>query len=222
MSPSTVVVRLGEQSLVPLARGGFRLYVYKAVRSSLTGGFPVPWASTGQYSTNTSIEWTEQQYAYATTAPPGSGPPPPGGVDAKPVRAGQTLDVGPNAVTSVDPSQGYAGTIAVRNTTTTPFTCGLAQSVSLASGIAPVCAFPLYGKHIDLITPLPAVALLFATLPVPLPTHTAAALGPAVLIDPAQTPVELAYDINKGWTWTAPGIRDLSPADFATALIRPL
>lgn len=219
MSGPAVLVRIGEQTLGRLGQGGFRLYAYKAVRSSLAGGSPVPWASTGQFSTTTAIEWTEQQYAYASTAPPGSGPPAPGGVDARAIRTGQTLDVGANAVTSVDPAQGYAGTIAVRNTTTTPFTCGLAQSVSLAPGIAPVCAFPLYGRHIDLITPVPAVALLFATLPVPL--RTTAAFGPAVLVEPAGPPVELGYDINQGWTWTAPGVRDLSYEEFGPALIRP-
>jgi hypothetical protein len=218
-SPYKIEIKMTQQTVSELAAGNYKLYLFKAVASSVGGGKPTVWASTSGYSTLTTVSWTESYFGYASTQEISSGVDF-AGSDTKGVNLGQTLDVGPNAVATLDPKRGTAGKISIENMTTTKFTCGLAQPSPTGGNPAPICAFPLYGKGLDLITPIQKVALMFATEPLMTGTVIEQSFGPALLVNLTDSNnASIGYGMNTGWAWTGDTASEISRNGFVPALI---
>ncbi|HKX29368.1 MAG TPA: hypothetical protein VJ302_16850, partial [Blastocatellia bacterium] len=155
----TVTIKMNSATVTALINSGNYLFGFKAVQSSDQAGRPLVWSRTQDFSTTTAVNWTNQYNAYTshTDIEPGALIQV---VFSAPALTGQTLEVvagGTGSVVNSGPT--YA--ISVLNTTTTPFTCGLAEG----SAASPLCAFPLYGNNLQTITPLEKILLLFSTEP---------------------------------------------------------
>jgi hypothetical protein len=219
-SPYGIDVVMPPETVKALATGRYQLFMFKAVQSAVGGGMPTVWSATSRYSALTKINWTEQYYAYASTEEIRNGVNYLGSDTAK-INLGQFLDVSDNALVGVSNGATPQG-ITARNLTTTPFTTGLAQPGPGTTEPAPVCAFPLFGKHQDLMIPLQKVALVFAAAPLQQGMVIESSIGPAVLVDlTLSNSATLQYDINKGWSWSG-NIASHIPADqFVQTLIVP-
>lgn len=216
----TIDIRLGGATADGLRRGGFRLYAYKAVACDQGGGSTLVWASGSRFERTVSLNWREDYRAFATGRP----------ITAescfleettRPVELGEALTVGQGGHLAGADDQGEPGRIVLRNATRRALTCGLAQPSPLGCGPAPVCALPLHGQNVDVITPLQEVALAFSTTPtrvgaVPGPVH-----GPVVLVDLTRGRfAELAYELDGGWSWDGDAASWLPAGSFAEALVR--
>lgn len=191
MSPDTVTA---------LVQGNYNLYAFKAVQATQGGGAPLVWFQLppDDYSTRTQVVWEVQYQAYTSR----SKIIPNGKVTASfstDIDLGQTLNVaagGTGDVTTGGPKQA----VSVNNTTTTQFTCGISQRAGGSTN--PMCAFPLYGQHLDVMAPIEKVLLIFSTTPVNTGTVIEQAYSPGVLIDlTSSNERTVNYDINKGWSW---------------------
>jgi len=157
------------------------------------------------YSTSTHVGWRDGCQAYTSGSPITGGEQVRVGFSAA-IDVGQVLRVLPGGIGLVC-SDGHAGAVAILNTTSTMFTCGISGGTD--SEPAPYCAFPLYGNHLQTLVPLGKILLMFATREVAPGTvvehfYDAArtSFGPGVLIDlTGATQRALTYDINTGWSW---------------------
>jgi len=222
-TPYSISIKMDEATVNGLNSGRFSLYAFKAVSSAVGGGRPTVWASTAKYSTNTTIDWIENYYAYASTKEVQNGVTF-GASDTKQIDLGQTLMVSANAIGTVDPHVGIDGSVCVHNTTSHQFSCGLAQPSPLGAGPSPVCAFPLYGHNTDVITPLQKVALMFASQPLATGSVVEQAFGQCLLVDLTGTTfMNLTYELNSGWGWSGNAATILRSNEFIPALIsRPV
>lgn len=227
----TIVLTLSPGTVRRLAAGGFRLCLLHAVRCDTADGVPLVWATTTAYAPTTTLEWSASPYGYAATGRTADGSP--GGArDMSPVALGQVLDVAANALTSIDPQPGDPRYVTVRGTAPTGpagMACGAAERAPGApdspggpDGPAPYCCFPLYGGAFVLLAPLPRVALAFTALPLDAGTAVRYLPGPAVLADVgAAGRVELAYDIDAGWSWRDPNVSAVPLGGLTRALVVP-
>jgi hypothetical protein len=214
---------LPQDTVQALAAGGYRLCLFKAVTCDLHGGRPLVWAATTAYRTSMTLDWDDGPYGYAATDEPGDGTVVRGS-DQQRTELGGIVDVGGNAVTTADPRPGDPRFVTVLNTTTGPFTCGLAESAPLGGGApAPYCAFPLYGGNLVFLAPLPRVALAFTSLPLAAGEAVRYVVGPTVLVDLDRTagPAALGYDIDRGWSWRGPQTVPVRIGGLTDALIVP-
>ncbi|GAA2395950.1 hypothetical protein GCM10010420_21890 [Streptomyces glaucosporus] len=202
---------------------GFKLFMFKAVESAMGGGRPTVWASTANYSPDTSLNWVEKYYAYASMHAIENGVDFTGS-DHSQIDLGQVLEVEENAVVSVSNQGGTAGAVTIHNRTKTRFSCGLSQPNPLGSTKppTPICAFPLFGSSRDLITPVEKVALVFATSPHNDGTVIESAIGPAVLVDLTGTGhADLSYDADSGWSWAGNVATNIPDDAFVETLVAP-
>ncbi|MCK8679990.1 MULTISPECIES: hypothetical protein [Streptomyces] len=220
-TPYMINVAMSPETVQQLAQGNYKLFMFKAVQSAVGGGAPTVWAATTQYSTSTSVAWTEDYYAYASMEEIQNGVDF-SSSDTEAIDLGQILQVSGQAVGSVVDG-GTPGAVTVQNTVTTPFTCGLAQPNPTGGGLpTPICAFPLYGLNLDLIVPLEKVALVFAAAPYQEGMVIESSIGPAVLADlTLSNNISLGYDINNGWSWTGNQASDIPSDQFIETLIVP-
>lgn len=218
-TPYNISIKMSDKTLEGLDLSKASLYLFKASASSMGGGAPTVWSSTQAFSNDTEINWTESYAAYAAVGEVRNGVTF-NGSSAKNLDLGESLLVAESAITKVS-KVGTPGWITVTNTTTTPFACGLAQPGPADGKVAPICAFPLYGLHSDLIQPIEKVALVFATEAYKQGTVIEGSIGPAVLVDlTGQQSAALTYDINGGWSWapTEP-VSDIASGEFVSALV---
>ena len=204
MSPTTyeIDITMSEDTVTTLFDGAYNLYGFKAVQASQSGGSPLVWftlAKTG-YSATTKLTWSVQYEAYTSH----TSIIPNGQVQASfstQIGLGQTLEVGVAGEGNVK-DVGTAQAISLLNTTSTPFTCGIAQH-SADGNNNPMCAFPLYGRQLDVIAPIEKVLLMFSSMPVNTGTVIEQAYGPGVLVDltgASTNTRQVSYDINAGWS----------------------
>ena len=96
---------------------------------------------------------------------------------------------------------GVAGAVSIHNQTTTPFTSGVSVPPN-ALGTSPICAFPLYGKNIQMLAPVKKLLLWFSTLEIAPGSAVAQAYGPGILVNFADAHTRaIEFDINAGWNW---------------------
>lgn len=219
-SPYAIDIAMSPATVNALANGRYQLFMFKAVQSAVGGGMPTVWSATSRYSALTKVNWTEQYYAYASTQEIRNGVNFLGS-DTAQINLGQYLDVAANALVSVNNGATPQG-ITSRNLTTTPFTTGLAQPGPGSTEPAPICAFPLYGKNMDLMIPRQKVALVFAAAPLEQGMVIESSIGPAVLVDlTLRNSATLEYDVNKGWSWNGNVASDIPADQFVQTLIVP-
>jgi hypothetical protein len=206
-----VTISMSSETVGELAQFGALLYGFKAVQCSDAAGRPLLWYATSDYSMFTEVAWSESYQAYTSSSPITVNKQIFVGFSAS-ISLGQTMNVEANGIGKVVEG-GVAAAISISNVTATPFTCGIAQPNNATSTSLPLCAFPLYGHNLQIITPLAKVLLLFASVAVELGTvieyfteASIAAYTPALLIDLTNAPqnqCSVGYDINTGWSWDA-------------------
>lgn len=199
-TPYEVDISMSQDTVTALTAQGFKLYGFKAVKTTAGGGAPVVWFQTSTFGLTTAVNWTEQYQAYTTNSQAITN----GQItatNAYDIDLKQTLDVtSTTGVGSVDTLNGTANAISILNKTSTPFTCGISQ---LQGGVAtPLCAFPLNGNMLDVIAPIEQVILMFATTAVNTGSVVYQAFSQGVLLNLTSEPkMPCSFDINKGWDW---------------------
>jgi hypothetical protein len=183
-----------------LQSGGYSLYGFKGVQTTLGGGAPLVWIQSQKFSLTTVVSWQEQYQAYTTT----DQIIPNGQITASAaynINLGETLNVTSPTGSGTVVTGGIANAISVNNETTSPLTCGISQAQGSAGTPTPLCAFPLYGGGLDAMAPIELVLLEFATPVVNTGTVITQAFSQAVLIDlTSSSQVAVSFDINTGWS----------------------
>jgi hypothetical protein len=193
-------------TVTKLVGGNYNLYGFKAVQTTQGGGLPLVWFGTDTYSVSTNVSWQALYQAYTSgSAIVANGRIVVGfSVD---IDLGQMLNVvGGGTGTVVE--GGSASAISIRNTTATPFTCGISET--MAGGAKPICAFPLYGNNVDDFTPVQKLLLIFSTNQIKTGTaidyiyssYSLLSYSSGILIDLTGAQQRAVnYDINQGWSW---------------------
>jgi hypothetical protein len=209
-----------------LLNQGSALIAFSAVAGRDDAALPLVWLVKSDFGTLTGIDSQPAYAAYTSATPIAAGcvihP-----IGSIPIDEGQIVNVGVGGACTRT-NGGTAGKIRFANGTTTPYTCGIQQTVD--GKPAPVCAYPLYGLSTQAIAPLPRIALLFTSSLMSVgeacSADTLAAsndLSSIVLIDLSGNPeAGVNFDINRGWSWkqgTAAQI--IHPSTFVSALIQP-
>ncbi|MFT3769744.1 MAG: hypothetical protein QM820_30270 [Minicystis sp.] len=204
-------ITMAQPTVEALALSGDSLYVLKAISASDQAGRPLVWLRTQHYALNTVLRWDEQYAAYTSFTP--IAPHTPISIGASyAIAPGQVLEVQAQGVGTVSDGS-MPGQLAIDNQTTSPFTCGISQPHHVdgdEDASTPVCAFPLYGLHSQVFTPVAKVLLLFATDPIAPGTPVERAFAPGLLIDFSDAAARaVSYDINTGWSadsavWATP------------------
>lgn len=199
MADYQIEIDMSQETVETLDSGNFVLYGFKGVRTTMPGS-PLVWFQSTNFATETYVDWTVQYQTYTSTSSII-----PGGVirasNPYPTDLGDTLEVtGPKGTGAVVQT-GTAGALSIHNQTTTPFTCGISQT-QFTGKSTPMCAFPLYGNHLDVIVPIERVLLMFSSLPVNTGTVIEKAYSQGVLVDlTGGRSRTVSYDINQGWSW---------------------
>lgn len=191
-------ISLSPATVDALKNGGFALYAFKAVKSSVAGAAPLVWFRTTSFLSTTSVDWEEQYQAYISTNEIIAN----GKITASAscnADLGQTAYVTQNG--NITPATGgQDGAISILNQGTQPWTTGISQ---LTNGQAnPMCAIPLYGKNMDVVVPIQKVLLTFASNTVNTGTVVYKAYSESVLVDLTDSQQRsVSFDINNSWSW---------------------
>ncbi len=209
-----IKIVMSSETVGSLNSGGFYLYSFKAVQSTDQAGRPLIWFRTQNYSLNTTIEWSNRYSAYTSFSRIEQNNQIVIGADI-PITPGQTWVIDSNAGTGKVITAGPATAVSIHNTTTQQFTTGLLQPQTNDS--KPLCAFPLFGGFVDVITPIDKVLLIFSTELLEPGTvieslfnltselsrgYMWLSTSPGILIDLTDADLrEVGFDINEGWSW---------------------
>jgi hypothetical protein len=195
-----ITISMSDETVTELLQNGFSLYGLHAVKAA-GNARPVVWYQTKDFALTTGIAWTEGYQAYTSRSqiiPNGR------------IIAMAAYDIHPGLVLTVDSpmgtgevtSGGSPGAISIFNQTISELTCGLAVAQPCGSGFAPVCALPLFGYGMVLISSVPRVFLVFESMRIDPGTVVGQAYGQGILIDLSDAPARsVSYDINRGWSW---------------------
>lgn len=193
-----VTIQLPVATVQALRDSGYALLAFLPVKATAAEGQPVLWLRTTSLAENIQISWSSTYAAYisqseilvnSTIAMQSS----------EPISFGQILQVGQGGSVSVT-NDGPADAMSILNTTTTPYTCGLA--VALGSVTSPIAAFPLYGNSLDAIAPIEKVFLLFESYPAQAGQILERTLAQGLFVDVAGVAARtVSYDINNGWAF---------------------
>lgn len=208
-------ITLSPATVDALKNGGFALYAFKAVKSSVAGAAPLVWFRTTAFLSTTTVKWQEQYKAYISTDEIIANGKIQSSADCN-IDLGQTAYVTQNG--NISPaSEGSAGAISILNQGNQPWTTGISQ---MTNGQAnPMCAIPLYGKNMDVVVPIEKVLLTFASNTVNTGTVVYKAYAESVLVDlTGNQERSISFDINNSWSWgtgtwaqTYPANSDLVP-----------
>ncbi len=217
MANYQVTITMSADTVTKLFNGHYNLYGFKAIQSTQGGGLPLVWFGTDSFAQNIMISWQAQYQAYTSN----SEIIPNGQVlvaFSADINLGQILNVAANGVGTVV-GGGSATAISIKNTTATPFTCGISEFAGSAN---PICALPLYGNNMDDFTPLEKILLMFSTNLMNPGTaieyiydgNSLAAYSPGIFIDLTNDPQRtVSYDINEGWSWDGNAWAQQVPSD---------
>jgi hypothetical protein len=218
-TPYQINITMDQPTVEALTAGGYWLYGFKGVQTSLQGGAPLVWIQSKTYSLDTVVTWKEQYQAYTSKSEI---------KDSRQILASaeynidlqQTLNVTDVSGTGQVVTGGTTNAISITNQTSTQFTCGISQIQNASDKATPLCAFQLYGKQMDVMAPIELVMLEFATSAFNTGTVIYQAFSPGVLINlTTQSTVGVTYDINNGWSASGnPNVSFLPPGTD----IRPL
>ncbi|MEV5721145.1 hypothetical protein AB0L41_45390 [Amycolatopsis mediterranei] len=199
MADYQIEIDMSEETVDALDSGNFVLYGFKGVRTTLAGA-PLVWFQSTNFATNTYVDWTVDYETYTF-----SGAIIPGGVirasNHYPTELGSTLNVTSDKGTGSVVQEGTSGALSIHNLTNKQFTCGISQK-QFTGASTPMCAFPLYGQHVDVIAPIERVLLMFSSMAVNTGTVIEKAYSPGILVDlTGARNRTVSYDINAGWSW---------------------
>ena len=197
-TPYEIDISLSPETVKELKDGGYALYGFKAVKSTVVGAAPLVWFTDLNFLNTTRVKWTEQYQAYISTDQIISN----GVIDASAnvdINLGQTANVDEDQnLTPV--SEGTPLAISIFNQSSMPLTAGISQ---MNNGSAnPMCAIPLHGNMLDVVVPIEKVLLTFASNTVNTGTVIYKAYASGLLIDLTSANTRsVSFDINNGWTW---------------------
>ncbi|XXY45564.1 hypothetical protein WME91_36735 [Sorangium sp. So ce269] len=200
-TPYQISISMDQNTFNALESGGFSLYGFKGVQTSIQGGAPLVWFQTKTFALDTVISWEEQYQGYTSL----SAIIPGGQIKASAsydMDLGEVLQVTSPAGTGTVVTGGTQNAISIANQTTKQMLCGISQVQLVGGGpvATPLCAFPLYGTMMDVIAPIEVVLLEFATTAVNTGTVIFQAFSQAALINLTSEPeVSVSFDINSGW-----------------------
>jgi hypothetical protein len=198
-TPYGVTITMDSATVSQLVANSFSLYGFKAVKTAQTGGAPLVWFQSTNYSTATSVTWQEQFQAYTSTSSITANLQI-NASNSNNISLGQTMNVAAGGLGTVVQG-GTSGAISILNQTTTQYTCGISQTATDGS-MNPLCAFPLFGGNMDVMAPIEKVLLMFSSAQINTGTVIEKAYSPGIFIDlTANNHVSVSYDINKGWSW---------------------
>jgi hypothetical protein len=189
-----LTVLMADQTVDRLTAGGYRLLVCLAVRSAPRGE-PLLWFQTGALGMSVELEWDTAHAAFTASHD--------AGVTVRntyPACLGTTLVVTAATGTGRVEPGGPPGGIGVRNTTSTGFTAGLAQT-GPDELMAPVCEVALFGGTQATVEPVPRAFLAMSARSRRTGRPLVSADGPGVLLDLAPEGRTVGFDLNAGWSW---------------------
>jgi hypothetical protein len=201
-TPYQITITMDQDTVNSLQAGGFYLYGFKGVQTTLQGGAPLVWFESQTFSLNTVVSWQEQYQGYTSS----SAIIPNGQIVASAsynMDLAQTLEVQNPSGTGVVVTGGTQNALSILNQTSTPFTCGISQVQNVGGQpvATPLCAFPLYGNMLDVFAPIELVLLEFATVAVNTGTVIYQAFSQAALINlTSDSEMAVSFDINTGWS----------------------
>jgi hypothetical protein len=199
MSDYQIEIDLSEKTVEALDGGNFVLYGFKGVRTTATGA-PLVWFQSTNFATNTYVDWTVDYETFTSM----SAVIPGGTIRASnhyPTGLGETLNVNSPKGTGSVVQEGTKGALSIHNLTSTQMTCGISQK-QFTGESTPMCAFPIYGQHLNVIAPIERVLLMFSSLTVNTGTVIEKAYSPGILVDlTGGRSRTVSYDINEGWSW---------------------
>lgn len=202
-----VTITMTTDTVTKLVGGNYNLYGFKAVQSTQGGGLPLVWYRTDTYSASTNVSWQALYQAYTSSSAIVANGQIEVGFSAD-IDLGQMLNVVGGGTGTVV-SGGSESAISIRNTTATPFTCGISETIT--GGAKPICAFPLYGNNVDDFTPIQKLLLMFSTNQIKTGTsidyiynsYSLLSYSSGILIDLTDAQQRAVnYDINQGWSWS--------------------
>jgi hypothetical protein len=193
-----IAISMNSDTIDKLKNGGFALYGFKAVKTANQGGAPLVWFQSTRFLVNTEVKWNESYQAYISTDEIIAN----GKISASAsagIDLGQTMEVNQQGNVNVV-LQGTPSTISISNQGTVQWTCGISQQTDGME--KPMCAFPLYGKNLDVIAPIEKVLLMFASNTINTGTVIYKAYSAGVMIDlTANQSRSVSFDINNSWDW---------------------
>ena len=193
-----VFITMSVDSANALYDGNFHLYVFKSVASPQSGGTPLVWIATRDFSTKTRVAWQTDYRAYTSE----SKIEPQSQIIIKysaAIRPGYILTVDSDEGTGTISSGGEKDSISFLNNTTTPFTCG--TSVAQDNTSSPCCAFPLYANVMNVITPVEEILLMFSSQKLKTGTVLERTDAQSILVDlERDTERSVTYNIEEGWS----------------------
>jgi len=198
MADFKVEISMDTNTLNKLKDGGYKLFGFKAVQVSVKGGVPLVWFSTDEYLTTTSVQWEESYEAYISTqVSPSQGTTIIASNTAS-IDLGNTMNVTKNGAVDVE-TTGQAGSISVVAELGKQWTTGINQLVQ--GKTQPLCAIPLFGGNLNIITPRQKVLLMFATAPYSTGTVIVQSFSSGILVDftGGFDNRQVTYEINNGW-----------------------
>lgn len=197
-TPYSITITMSQSTVDNLENGGFSLYGFKAVGSSLKGGQPLVWFASTAFGLSMVIDWTEQYEIYTsqTQIAPGVTIT---GTNTYAANLGQCLNVTNSSGTGTIGNGTAPMALEAINETTTQMTCGIGQAVN--GEVSILCAFPLYGNGLDIMQPIEKVALMLATGAVNTGSVIEQAFAPGIILDlTTNANATITFDINQGWS----------------------
>jgi hypothetical protein len=201
---STVTITMPKATVESLSRSGYSLQAFQVVQSNDNETMPTIWLTTTQYATQTTLTWTDRVKAYTSSTAIAVGTRIIDGFSVD-IAAGQVLVVDSAAGTGTVEEGGEPGALLVVNTQSQPFTVGAAATAKVQGNTqpcSPLCAAPLHGNNLKLIKPTKHVLFVVSSSRAGPGTVEGHSQGPGVMVDfNAVAQQELAYDVDKGWSW---------------------
>ncbi|KQY92193.1 hypothetical protein ASD21_12240 [Caulobacter sp. Root1455] len=200
----TINITLSDASLSDLKALGYTLYLQRAFQATNAEGVPLVVMAIPNYLSVNAIPLSWPYAAFITDQNIG------GGVA---VHTDTTVAVTLGDVVTVEngmqlrvAGDGFAGAVAIRNTTKLLFYVGLA-AIEGEGWPQPFAAVPLYGLAEDVITPLDTFMVTFSTDGVQAGSPLQYSMSQSLMIDMSGAAVANAqFDTYKGWSFNgAPG-----------------
>lgn len=205
-----VTIQLSNATVTALLGSGYSLLAFQPVQGTASGGKPVLWIRTAALAETIQVAWSSAFAAYvsqsrivvnSTIAMQSMAP----------IELGQILQVGQEGSVKVTDG-GPADAMSILNTTSAPYTCGLA--VTAAGGSSPIAAFPLYGNSLDAIAPMERAFFVFESYPAQAGQILDRSLAQGLLVDVAGGASRtVSFDINAGWSFGGASWGQIVPAN---------
>jgi hypothetical protein len=196
-TPYQVTIQLPNATLQSLTESGYSLFVFHPIQTTAAGGQPVLWIQVASLATSITIQWMPAYAAYISQSPITTNSAIAMESSAG-VQLGQILEVAEGGSVTVT-NDGPPDAMSVLNTTSAPYTCGLA----LVSGsvTSPIAAFPLYGNSMDAMAPIEQAFVLFESYPATAGKILERTLAQGLLVDLTGVAERVVgFDVNNGWT----------------------